>query len=51
MSAALAAGFICSRPRCTQLQSGSFTLDFYDPSGNVLFEVAGNVTEECISVE
>ena len=32
-------------------QSGSFTLDFYDPSGNFLFEVAGNVTEECISVE
>ena len=31
--------------------SGSFTLDFYDPSGNFLFEVAGNVTEECISVE
>ena len=31
--------------------SGSFTLDFYDPSGNFLFEVAGNVTGERISVE
>ena len=32
-------------------QSGSFTLDFYDPSGNFQFEVAGNVTGERISVE
>ena len=31
--------------------SGSFALDFYDPSGNFLFEVAGNVTAERISVE
>jgi len=31
--------------------SGSFTLDFFDPSGNFLFEVAGNVTGERISVE
>jgi hypothetical protein len=31
--------------------SGSFTLDFYDPSGNFQFEVAGNVTGERISVE
>ncbi len=31
--------------------SGSFTLDFYDPSGLFLFEVAGNVTAERISVE
>ncbi|PYX46275.1 MAG: hypothetical protein DMG79_16880 [Acidobacteria bacterium] len=31
--------------------SGSFTLDFYDPSGVFLFEVAGNVTAERISVE
>ena len=31
--------------------SGSFTLDFYDPSGNFLFEVAGNVTGERISVD
>ena len=34
-----------------QTHSGSFTLDFYDPSGNFLFEVAGNVTGERISVE
>jgi hypothetical protein len=32
-------------------QSGSFTLDFYDPSGTFLFEVAGNVVGERISVE
>ena len=31
--------------------SGSFTLDFYDPAGNFLFEVPGNVTGERISVE
>ena len=31
--------------------SGSFTLDFYDPNGNFLFEVAGNVAAERISVE
>jgi hypothetical protein len=31
--------------------SGSFTLDFYDPSGNFLMEVAGSVTGERISVE
>ena len=31
--------------------SGSFTLDFYDPSGVFQFEVAGNVTAERISVE
>jgi hypothetical protein len=31
--------------------TGSFTLDFYDPSGNFQFEVAGNVTGERISVE
>ena len=31
--------------------SGSFTLDFYDPSGNFQFEVAGNVTGERISVD
>jgi len=31
--------------------SGSFTLDFYDPSGNFMFEVTGNVTGERISVE
>ena len=30
--------------------SGSFTLDFYDPSGNFLFEVPGNVVGERISV-
>jgi len=30
---------------------GSFTLDFYDPSGNFQFEVAGSVTGERISVE
>src|SRR5882672_7474590 len=29
--------------------SGSFTLDFFDPSGNFLFEVAGSVTGERIS--
>jgi hypothetical protein len=32
-------------------QSGSFTLDFYDPSGTFLFEVAGSVTGERILVE
>ena len=31
--------------------TGSFTLDFYDPSGNFQFEVAGSVTGERISVE
>jgi hypothetical protein len=31
--------------------SGSFILDFYDPSGTFQFEVAGNVTGERISVE
>src|SRR5258706_8031766 len=34
-----------------QTHSGSFTLDFYDPSGNFQFEVTGNVTGERISVE
>jgi hypothetical protein len=31
--------------------SGSFTLDFYDPSGAFQFEVTGDVTGERISVE
>ena len=31
--------------------SGSFTLDFYDPNGNFLFEVAGDVAAQRISVE
>ena len=31
--------------------SGTFTLDFFDPSGNFLFEVPGNVTAERISVD
>ena len=31
--------------------SGAFALDFYDPSGNFLFEVAGDVAAERISVE
>jgi hypothetical protein len=31
--------------------SGSFTLDFYDPSGTFQMEVVGNVTGERISVE
>jgi hypothetical protein len=31
--------------------SGSFTLDFYDPSGSFQFEVTGSVTGERISVE
>lgn len=31
--------------------SGSFTLDFYDPSGNFVTEVAGSVTGERIPVE
>jgi hypothetical protein len=31
--------------------SGSFALDFYDPSGNFLMEVAGSVTGDRISVE
>ena len=31
--------------------SGSFTIDFYDPSGNFQFEVVGDVTGERISVE
>jgi hypothetical protein len=30
--------------------SGSFTLDFYDPSGNFLFEVPGSVIGERISI-
>ena len=34
-----------------QTHTGSFTLDFYDPSGNFQFEVAGTVTGERISVE
>ena len=29
--------------------SGSFTLDFYDPAGNFLFEVPGSVIGERIS--
>ncbi|HZW95177.1 MAG TPA: hypothetical protein VFF64_19670 [Candidatus Eremiobacteraceae bacterium] len=32
-------------------QTGSFTLDFYDPSGTFQMEVAGHVTGERISVE
>jgi hypothetical protein len=31
--------------------SGSFTLDFYDPSGNFLFQVPGSVIGERISVD
>jgi hypothetical protein len=31
--------------------SGSFTLDFFDPSGNFVTEVTGNVTGERISVD
>ena len=31
--------------------SGSFTIDFYDPSGTFQFEVAGSVKGERISVE
>ena len=31
--------------------TGSFALDFYDPSGNFEFEVTGNVAAERISVE
>ena len=31
--------------------SGSFTLDFFDPSGNFATEVTGNVTGERISVD
>jgi hypothetical protein len=31
--------------------SGSFTLDFYDPTGHFLMEVSGNVTGERISVD
>jgi hypothetical protein len=31
--------------------SGSFALDFYDPSGNFQFEVTGNGEAERISVE
>jgi len=31
--------------------SGSFTLDFYDPSGNLVVEVAGSVVAERISVQ
>jgi len=30
--------------------NGSFTLDFYDPSGNFLFEVPGTVVGERISI-
>ena len=33
------------------MHSGSFALDFYDPSDNFLFEVAGKLTAERISVE
>jgi len=33
------------------VHSGSFTLDFFDPSGNFQFEVAGDVAGERISVE
>jgi hypothetical protein len=32
-------------------EGGSFALDFYDPNNNFLFEVAGNVVAERISVE
>lgn len=32
-------------------QTGSFKLDFYDPSGNFVTEVAGNVTGQRITVE
>jgi hypothetical protein len=31
--------------------SGTFRLDIYDPSGNFVTEVTGNVTGERISVE
>jgi hypothetical protein len=31
--------------------SGSFTIDFFDPSGNFVFEVTGNVTGDRISAE
>ena len=31
--------------------SGTFTLDIYDPSGNFVTEVTGNVTGERISVD
>jgi hypothetical protein len=31
--------------------SGTFALDFYDPNGNFLFEVPGDVVGERISVE
>src|SRR5712671_3897535 len=34
-----------------QTHSGTFTLDFFDPSGNFLFEVPGNVIAERISVD
>jgi hypothetical protein len=34
-----------------QTHSGSFALDFYDPSGNFLMEVDGSVTGDRISVE
>jgi hypothetical protein len=34
-----------------QTHSGSFTLDFYDPSGNFVNEVTCNVTGERISVD
>jgi len=33
------------------VQTGSFKLDFYDPSGNFVTEVAGNVTGQRIQVE
>lgn len=32
-------------------QTGSFKLDFYDPSGNFQMEVTGNVTAQRIQVE
>ncbi|PYX32024.1 MAG: hypothetical protein DMG80_08850 [Acidobacteria bacterium] len=34
-----------------QTHSGTFTLDFFDPSGNFQFEVPGNVIAERISVD
>jgi hypothetical protein len=32
------------------IHSGSFTLGFYDPAGNFMFEVPGTVVGERISV-
>lgn len=32
-------------------QTGTFKLDFYDPSGNFLMEIAGNITGQRIQVE